>query len=349
MSESRQRSLFFVTLPKSGTTYTWQILADLTGLETTPKIDNSPAWTAYWAGREFNVPTLYSAGDFTSQMLRPEALGSYLPDGYLFGTHMLPSHHNVTALKEAGLEKVTVLLRDPRDATVSWVHHMQKMGADTRAYHTKIYGIPVDLWDWPHDRQMAFYVRVWLPLAVNWVEAWLEYYADPQRELDIQLLLFDDLKTAPRRYFERILAFHGNTALSWDPVKPPEPGRRHYRAGRHGDWQHEFRWDDRALSDLLLADRLQRAYRRAAAAHPDMRTAEALLDAGDRKGAARHYMGVLADFPHSAAARNGIATALDMPEAPDLSVEAADPVAALFVRPVDALAGLEERIAAQAA
>lgn len=345
----QQPSLFFVTLPKSGTTYTWQTLAELTGLDTTPKTEDGQPWDRYWAGEEFCIPDLYSAGDFTSQMLRPEALGRFLPSGYLFGAHMLPSYHNVTALKAAGLSKLTVLLRDPRDATVSWVYHMQKMGPETRAYHTKIYGIPVDLWDWPHDRQMAFYVRVWLPLAVNWVEAWLEYYADPQRELDIQLLLFDDLKIRPRRYFERILAFHGNTARSWDPVKPPEPGRRHYRSGRHGDWQREFRWDDRALSDLLLADRLQRAYRRAAAAHPDMQAARALLDAGDSRGAARHFLGVLRDFPHAVAAQDGVAAALGLEERPDFSVEAADATAALFIRPEAALEELENRISSRAA
>ncbi len=349
VSGGTQPSLFFVTLPKSGTTYTWQTLAELTGLDTTPKTDDTPPWTAYWAGREFGIASLYSAGDFTSQMLRPEALSRFLPEGFLFGAHMLPSRHNMLALKEAGLSKVTVLLRDPRDATVSWVHHMQRMGPETRGYHSKIYGMPCDLWDWPHDRQMAFYVRVWLPLAVNWVEAWLEYYADPERDLDIQLLLFDDLKTAPRRYFERILAFHGNAARSWDPVKPPEPGKRHFRGGRHGDWSREFQWDDRALSDLLLADRLQRAYRRAAAAHPDMRTARVLLEAGDRSGAARHYMGVLRDFPHAAAAQDGIAEILGLDDRPDLPVDAVDNVAGLFVRPTEALDALEAQIRTKAA
>ncbi|MFC3229301.1 sulfotransferase domain-containing protein [Marinibaculum pumilum] len=349
MSGAQQPSLFFVTLPKSGTTYTWQTLAELTGLETTPKTDESPGWTSYWSGREFGIDTLYSAGDFTSQMLRPQALSRFAPDGFLFGAHMLPSFHNVTALKDAGLAKVTVLLRDPRDATVSWVHHLRKMGAETRGYHSKIYGLPVDLWDWPHDRQMAFHVRTFLPLAVNWVEAWLEYYADPARELDIQLLLFDDLKTAPRRYFERILAFHGNTAQSWDPVKPPEPGKRHFRGGRHGDWAAEFQWDDRAFSDLLLADRLQRAYRRAAAAHPDMATARSLLDAGDPKGAARHWLGVLRDFPHARAAQDGVADFLQLPDGLGLEVDAIDPVAQLFQRPSSALDVLERQVTDKAA
>ena len=75
-----------------------------------------------------------------------------------------------------------------------------------------------------------------------------------------------------------------------------------------------------------------------------MRTARSLMDAGDPKGAARHYLAVLRDFPHATAAQAGIAEALGLAELPDLSADVAEPVGRLFARPTEALDDLENRI-----
>jgi hypothetical protein len=68
--KNRGRSLFFVSLPKSGTVFTWHCLQSATGLRI-PDFQQLEGWSDYTAGRDFSCPDLYACGDYNTQMLRP--------------------------------------------------------------------------------------------------------------------------------------------------------------------------------------------------------------------------------------------------------------------------------------
>ena len=64
---------------------------------------------------------------FVSERLLLDTLRR-LTHGYLHQSHCGATYHNLCVLRDAGFERATVLVRDPRDSTVSWTHHLRAMG-----------------------------------------------------------------------------------------------------------------------------------------------------------------------------------------------------------------------------
>jgi hypothetical protein len=82
---------------------------------------------------------------------------------YVICSHAAATHHNICTLQDAGFRKATVLVRNPRDNTISWTYHIRAMG------NSFIQHLPKEYYDWPHARQLAFQVCTFLPAAVNWI------------------------------------------------------------------------------------------------------------------------------------------------------------------------------------
>lgn len=290
------KSLFFVSLPKSGTVYTWYALEKATGLKV-PSFHELPGWHEYSAGRDFSCPHLYACGDYNTQLLRPDAM-RYYANGLIFGGHMQASYHNMKILKESGIDRVAVLLRDPRDAFVSWVHHLRKLGPTARNYHSKIYSLPAAYYDWDLARQFAYQIRTFLPTTVNWIEGWLDYYASAEREVDILFVYYDELKRDPKSYLGRMLDFYRFSGGNLDEIIPGEPGKLHYRKGEHGQWRQEFASGDQALVEDLMQDRIPQGFATAATAHPGRLAASEAEQRGALGEAARALLDVLTQFPN---------------------------------------------------
>lgn len=289
-------SIFFVSLPKSGTVYTWYSLQDMTGLKL-PDFHLLEGWSDYNSGRDFSCPDLYACGDYNTQLLIPQGMQNFLR-GYVFGSHMQASYHNMRILKESGIHKVTVLLRDPRDAFVSWVHHLRNLGASARNYHSKIYHIPRAYYDWSLEEQFKYQIRTFLPITVNWVEGWLDYFASEDKKIDVLFVYYDELKREPARYIRRITEFHEIENVDFSKIVVPEAGKMHFRKGEHEQWRNDFSADDQLLADNLLQERLITGFELAAARHPGIKGSRQALENVDGKLAATQALKVITQFPN---------------------------------------------------
>lgn len=289
-------SVFFVSLPKSGTVYTWYSLQDVTGLKL-PDFHLLEGWNDYNAGRDFSCPDLYACGDYNTQLLVPQGMKNFLR-GYIFGSHMQASYHNMRILKESGIDRITVLLRDPRDAFVSWVHHLNKLGPSARDYHSKIYHIPRDYYQRSIEEQFSYQIRTFLPITVNWVEGWLDYYASPDKEVEIQFVYYDELKREPERYIRRITEFHRLQDVDYSKIVKAEPGKMHFRKGEHAQWRQDFSGDDQTLVENLMQDRILRGFNSAAGAHPGFVSANEQLATGNTRAAMVESVLALTQFPN---------------------------------------------------
>jgi hypothetical protein len=173
----------------------------------------------------------------------------------------MATHHNVCTLHDAGFQRITVLVRDPRDSTVSWTYHLRTpaMGERMRNFNSLIQHLPSDYFARPHAAQLAFQVRTFLPAAVNWIESWIEAARSPDKDrpVEVQFVHFDDLRTDPNRMFEQVFAFHGVTDYDLSKIQPAKAGARHFRRGETGAWRDEFSAADTAFAGNLLNGRLQ--------------------------------------------------------------------------------------------
>lgn len=284
MINQNQQSLFFVSLPKSGTVYSWYSLSGVTGLSI-PEFPLMKGWDDYNAGCDFSCPEIYACGDYNTQLLLLDKMKRYL-NGYIFGSHMQASYHNMRVLEECGIDKISVLLRDPRDALVSWVHHVRNLGYSARNYISKIYHIPRNYYDWSVAKQFDFQIRTFLPVVVNWVEGWLDYYSSEDKRINVQFVLYDELKRDPVNFIRRITGHQGFLNIDTTKVVVPEVGKMHFRKGEHGQWKEEFTSADQRLVNELIQDRIEQGFIAAAKQHPGFVAAETYLQSGNYKEAA---------------------------------------------------------------
>ena len=257
--EQSRPSVFLTTLPKSGTDFTVNGLLKTSQMRL-PEVYLDPKIMAQLrSGYGPKDPRLTSTGNFDTQTLDAQAVKSYADDGYIIPTHMAASHHNLMAILEAGIRKVTVIMRDPRDATVSLTYHIAKAGPELRNLHSEFQFVPHDYHEWAHDEQIEFQARIFLPRAVNWIESWLWAQCDAYDELDIQYLHFDDLRHDSVEFLKKVTDFHNLTEVDFDQLQSPEDSA-HFRSGQHDQWRSEFSPETIEYANWLVGDRLQRAY-----------------------------------------------------------------------------------------
>jgi Sulfotransferase domain len=337
---SPQNTIFVTTLPKSGTEFISGGIRDATQL-VAPLGQTDQASIRMYLSGYYNRDDLVSTGVFTSERLILSQLRPYLPNGYVLASHAAATYHNIRVLQDAGCNRVTVVVRDPRDSTVSWTHHVQALGRSMRNFVSLVQHLPGDYFDWPHARQLAFQVRTFLPAAVNWIESWLGIVAEGDGGLDPQIVYFDELRHQPRAMFERMFEFHGVAGYDLEKIQPPRTGVRHFRRGEHDTWREEFSEADRAFADDLINDRLMRAFERAAARHPALQMAAAAEGGDDPAAAARHFLSVLRQFGAYRPAWEGLAHALRRLDIVDVPIaDAPNP----FVVPTVALAMAEQQV-----
>ena len=112
---------------------------------------------------------------------------------------------------------------------------------------------------------LAFQVRTFLPAAVNWIESWVGAAAAGEQPLQLQVVLFDELRSDPTALVESILKFHRVEDYDLSKMQPPTPGERHFREGKSGSWDGAFSPADRDFAEALIGQRLQGMFRRVAA------------------------------------------------------------------------------------
>ncbi|MEM1049401.1 MAG: sulfotransferase domain-containing protein [Pseudomonadota bacterium] len=255
-------SVFIATLPKSGTDFTVNSLLKTTGLKLPEVYTDAGVMERLRTGYASPDPRLISTGNFDTQTLNVSALKLYLQNGHIVPTHMAASHHNLMSVLESGHRKISVIMRDPRDATVSLTYHIAKAGPDLRNLHSEFQFVPPDYHTWPHEKQVAYQARIFLPRAISWIESWLWTQCDAYEDLDVQFMHFDDLKHDSTGFLKRVGAFHGVEFSDLDALPPPDKSA-HFRSGLHEQWRSEFSDEAQEQAEWLLQDRLATAYRTA--------------------------------------------------------------------------------------
>lgn len=238
--ERSGRGFFIVSLPKSGTTFTRHNAIKISN-KAFPKAVYHPEHKQLKHNGLMNkVDGICTIGAFSSETIVDiDALRADMDDSAIVATHMPANVHNLRALKESGIDKVTVLIRDPKDALVSWYHHLEKDIEFWRHDIQKFYYLPEEYLSWTSEKKLAFQVKTYFPICVNWIESWL-YEAGRQNEVEIRIVFFEQLKQDPQGYFKELFEFHDVEDYSLDLLQETKKGKMHYRRGISGSWKDEI-------------------------------------------------------------------------------------------------------------
>lgn len=213
-----KRSIFVVTLPKSGTMFLGHTLTKTLG---------------HSFSRTLVTPT------FPKNQVWSAMLHDFLRGGIVSVSHMEGDTYNLSTIEQVstGPFKMVLHLRDPRAAVYSWAHH---------AYRLKDDPVPPDAFvhkSWQRVRSapmsgiIDYVIKVQYDHMLAWTLRWIEVIDRKPPQLDILVTLHDELLADSEGLVRKILDFYGLT----DPVQLAEKSTgTHFRRGDNEEWREAF-------------------------------------------------------------------------------------------------------------
>ncbi|MBX3454267.1 glycosyltransferase [Ferrovibrio sp.] len=227
--------MLVTTMPKSGTYF-------ISGLfEAGLKIDSRIVSHQYFPDDVIRQPELriLSEGNCISQ------------------DHFGASRINLTHIARH-VDRIMVHLRDPRQATLSYVHYLAdpSFRANEAATLKFVYPpLPADFYSLPFEQRLDWGIDHWLPLLIEWVDGWLRAEAEAMANggtLRIGFTRFEDMAADQEAFIGHALEFFGIPAERF--IKPPLKAEdvKHFRRGEVDEWRRVFSSEQAARATRLI-------------------------------------------------------------------------------------------------
>ena len=228
--------VFINTLPKSGSMFIWEGLLQGLNLQ----------------------QCRISSSSFPDDVVSTEALSTFCTGGYCSQEHVPATEFNVRALC-GFLDRFVIHIRDPRQAMLSWIHHIDV--AYEKNIRAQIVGfcppIPDGYLGWDLPQKIDFHLDHHYRFCVNWITGWMSAIDGGELGADVLVTEFSAMKDNPRGLFEEILAFYGIPSDDFCfPEQPKKRHDRHYRKGEKNEWKRVFSKQQQAVASALLPDSL---------------------------------------------------------------------------------------------
>jgi len=225
-------SILVVTIPKSGTVFTNQMLSRGLSLE----------------------PASVSFGYFPHYLIDIPKLLSFIPGGKVASAHFDASPVNLQSLT-AFVQKWVLHIRDPRSVALSWVHHMNRLYGQRdngKFHHLFVYPAPPEpYFSWSFCQQVDWTIEHFLPSVVAWTRLWLTVY--DSRQYELLLTSFSELARDELAFIHKILDFYEIPhSLFRQPVIEKTVLGSHFRAGLEDEWTTAFTADQIAKANAQI-------------------------------------------------------------------------------------------------
>jgi hypothetical protein len=176
----------------------------------------------------------------------------YARGGACYVTHLRPYPENITRLKRSGIGKMIVHTRDPRQAILSWLHHLERyrdVFPEKNNSHFRSLSLDEKL---PHcmDMYMGY---------VQWIEGWCK----ASQDIDILFSTFEQFVMSRDDFTQRYLDFYGPHAGEFNPHSAFTEHAGidyHKRLGEIDEWRSVFSPANQRMLGQLLPDALRERF-----------------------------------------------------------------------------------------
>ncbi|MCH9614337.1 MAG: hypothetical protein SP1CHLAM54_17050 [Chlamydiia bacterium] len=222
------------TLPKSGSIYYWMSLGTFfkgTGSLCVHKDpDHGPPYPiAAIAINETNFRTV-------------------VDKKFLTQNHLTATPENIAMLKKYGVKKMLLHVRDPRQAVLSWLHHLKK-----NTIYNKWFDLPDDYIEMEFEDQVDWNIENFFKPAVQFIEDWLDFM-ETDDELKIHLTTFEVMIQDPVSFIQEALAFYDVDGSEFTTPLKPSSGM-HFRKGLVDEWREVMTDEQKELVNSLMPER----------------------------------------------------------------------------------------------
>ena len=215
--------ILFVTLPKSGSIFISRWLAKGLGI------------------REMKVAVCL----FPNDLIIREKLDELVAGNAIAQQHVPPLDLNLRFIANR-TKRFVVHVRDPRQATLSWVHHLDNFFAHKDIVPACAFGLeavspvlPGDYFDRSFEQKVDYQIDTHLPILARWIEEWLG--AQGLYSFEILYTAYEDFLADQEKFISVILAHFGIPSSSFEWQKVPERSpQNHYRLGNADEWRQAF-------------------------------------------------------------------------------------------------------------
>lgn len=209
-------SVVLITLPKSGSVYIHETLRESYDLQ----------------------PIEISSGLFMTDRVHLGNLNRLATGGYISQSHLPADWINVQMLNHF-VDRWVVHVRDPRQATLSYVHHLNKQHRENPWMVLMVDSrnpLDASFFNSSLEEQISWMIQFHLRAIVSWIEGW---NSSGYRSRRFMFTTYEDLNQRPLVFFRKLLKFYGLPAKGFKYLKP-EVGALHYRNGQIDEWRSVF-------------------------------------------------------------------------------------------------------------
>lgn len=221
--------IMMIALPKSGSNYLFLNLCN-----------------QYKGGMQAYQRVSYSA--FPTETIHyGQLLGIVKFDG-ITGGHMSASKKNIDILQKI-CPKAIVHFRDVRQATLSWLHHLERRPAWIEELKLPV---PINYRQMSLEEKLDWQIDNYLPSCVRWIQEWLE--VEKNKDIDILIMTYEEMVSNPLQFFLKIHQFYkSNLQLSSKDILPPESSKN-YRNGTADEWFDVFTLEQKERATALIPE-----------------------------------------------------------------------------------------------
>ncbi len=241
--QRRLPAITIFTMPKSASVYIWLFVSDLLDLPRTRisgtlfGIDNvAPQWAKILSRR----PSICQQ-------------------------HVAATQSNIRALEDAGINRIVVHVRDPRQAVLSWLHHTENERRRGKSYTLVREHDPSYLWS-SFESKLSTNIQSYLPEFVGFAQSWMEIADDTHSKIKVLFTCYESMISNESAFFERILDFYDIDTSPFDlqsfiRERPSLiKGLYHFRKGQTEEWREVFSDQQKRLCLELIPDALSEFY-----------------------------------------------------------------------------------------
>ena len=162
------------------------------------------------------------------------------------GEHLPPTPYNLRLFEFAGIEKITLLVRDPRDALISWWRHLERPDIKSKEWHAASLvasGFQSENYYQLNEvSKLADLIKLMYPAMQSWLLQWADVRQNDSR-FSFYVFRFEDMVADPEDAFRKLFGFFGHDVT---PVLPPKRTddeyidvSTHFRRGVVGSFRDE--------------------------------------------------------------------------------------------------------------
>lgn len=234
-------SILFNTMPKSGSIF-----------------------ISRWLAMGLNLQeTKVAVCLFPDDLIIREKYDQFITGGKICQQHLPAKDLNLRFIANRD-PRIIVHLRDPRQATVSWTHHLDNFYAHRESVPACKLGLeavtpplPADYFARPFDARLDYQIRTHLPQLIEWTQGWVSAARAGTYGLKVRFTTFEGFKRDPEKVVSEILGHYSINSAAFDwSRRPAATSETHFRKGAVDEWREVFTNEQARYARSLLSAQL---------------------------------------------------------------------------------------------